>query len=134
MKWLRALSLLVLAALPLALVGEEAKDEKKVETIGSIEKLDDAFHDLIPKDAKLEKLADGFAWTEGPVWVKKGGYLLFSDIPNNRIVKWQEGKKVSDFLKPAGYLGKRTDFKEPGTNGLLLDADGKLVMMEHGDR
>jgi gluconolactonase len=75
----------------------------------------------------------GFAWTEGPVWVKKGGFLLFSDIPNNRVLKWQPGKGVSVFLKPSGYLGKRTDFMEPGSNGLLIDPEGRLVLMEHGD-
>src|SRR5437016_4246120 len=79
-------------------------------------------------------LRGGFAWTEGPVWVPDAGYLLFSDIPNNRIVKWQEGKGTSDFLKPAGYTGDRTDLREPGTNGLTLDYQGRLLMCEHGDR
>src|SRR5438128_10048970 len=93
-----------------------APSEKKDPPINfHLERLDARLDKLIPKDARLETLADGFAWTEGPVWMP-GGYLLFSDIPNNRIVKWQEGKGTSDFLKPAGYSGKRTDFREPGTN------------------
>jgi gluconolactonase len=82
----------------------------------------------------MEKLADGFAWTEGPVWVKDGGYLLFSDIPNNVVNKWKDGDGISVFLKPAGYTGKKERKGEPGTNGLVLDAKGRLTMCEHGDR
>jgi gluconolactonase len=115
-------------------LGNGAADEKKDPPIKfKLERLDVRLDKLIPKDAKLETLADGFAWTEGPVWMP-AGYLLFSDIPNNRIVKWQEGKGTSDFLKPSGYSGKRTDFREPGTNGLTIDSEGRLVMCEHGDR
>lgn len=119
----------VLAA---CLLADTKKEDKK--TIGTIERLDPAFDDLIGKDAKLEFLAGGFAWTEGPVWVKKGGYLLFSDIPNNVVMKYKNGEKVVPFLKPSGYMGKRTDFMEPGSNGLLIDPMGRLVCMEHGDR
>ena len=92
------------------------------------------FDQLVPTEAKLEKLAEGFDWTEGPVWVKKGGYLLFSDIPPNTIYKWQEGKGLSVFMKPAGYHGDRTDMKEPGTNGLAINKRGELVMCQHGNR
>jgi gluconolactonase len=129
MTRLRWLPLALLACLPLL-----AADETKKPTIGTVERLDPALDDLVPKGAVLEKLADGFAWTEGPVWVKKGGFLLFSDIPNNRVMKYADGEKVSVFLKPAGYMGKRTDYAEPGSNGLLIDPDGRLVLMEHGDR
>jgi gluconolactonase len=103
-------------------------------SFGTIERLDPALDKLLPSDAKLEKLAEGFDWIEGPVWVKKGGYLLFSEIPLNTIYKWQDGKGVSVFLKPAGYHGTRTDMKEPGTNGLAIDKKGNLVMCAHGDR
>src|SRR5436305_1718967 len=102
-------SLLVLAgAIGLTALPAE---EKKIEVLGTIERLEPAFDKLIPQDAVLEKLSGGYIWTEGPVWVKDGGYLLFSDIPNNRVVKWQEGKGASDFLKPSGYTGDRTDLK-----------------------
>jgi gluconolactonase len=103
-------------------------------TFGSLDRVEAAFDQLVPPEAKLEKLAEGFDWTEGPVWVKKGGYLLFSDIPPNTIYKWQEGKGLSVFMKPAGYHGDRTDMKEPGTNGLLINKRGELVMCQHGDR
>jgi len=135
MSALRWLPLALLLALPLTLA-IAADDKDKPKNIGTVERLDAKLDDLLDKDATVEKLADGFAWTEGPVWVKekKGGYLLFSDIPNNSVMKWQEGKKVEVFLKPSGYMGKRTDFLEPGSNALLLDSEGHLILMEHGDR
>ena len=77
-------------------------------TFGSIERLDPGLDQILPAGAKLEKLAEGFDWTEGPVWVKKGGYLLFSDIPPNTIYRWQEGKGISVFMRPAG-LSRRAD-------------------------
>ncbi len=100
-----------------------------------IERLDPRINTIIPAEAKLEKIADGFAWVEGPVWDKEGGYLLFSDIPNNSVFKWEEGKGVSLFLRPSGYTGKEPfRGKEPGSNGLAMDAGGNLVSAEHGDR
>src|SRR6266542_4646548 len=84
--------LLTLAVLPTVPRSATAQEKKAYPTLGTIERADPLFDKLIPKDAKLEKLAEGFIWTEGPVWVKKGGYLLFSDIPNNVVNKWQEGK------------------------------------------
>lgn len=111
-------------------------DEKAAKTLGKIERIDPAFDDLIGPDAKLEVLVAGHIWTEGPVWVpREGGFLLFSDIPRNRVYKWQEGKGESVFLEPSGGTGKNAHLlKEPGSNGLLLDPEGRLVLMEHGDR
>ncbi len=101
----------------------------------NIERLDPRINTIIPTDAKLEKIADGFAWVEGPVWNKEGSFLLFSDIPNNAVFKWEEGKGASLFLKPSGYTGKESfSGKEPGSNGLTMDAKGNLVLAEHGDR
>jgi gluconolactonase len=135
MNRLALLSLPLLAVLAAALPPAGAVEEKKLpDTLGTIERLDPMFDKLIAPGVKLEVLANGFEWTEGPVWIKDGGYLLFSDIPNNRIVKYQEGKGTSDFLKPSGYLGKETNLKEPGSNGLLLDPQGRLIMMQHGER
>ncbi len=113
--------------------GDETKTAK---TLGKIERLDPAFDDLIGRDARLEVLAADHIWTEGPVWVPRdGGFLLFSDIPRNRVYKWQPGKGESVFLEPSGGTGKDAALlKEPGSNGLLLDPDGRLVLMEHGDR
>jgi gluconolactonase len=101
---------------------------------GAIDRLDPRFDQLIPSDAKLEKLAEGFDWSEGPVWVRDGGYLLFSDIPRNSVMKWQPGAGVSLYLKPSGYTGTGDWGKEPGSNGLLLDSEGRLILCQHGDR
>mgnify|MGYP005848809357 CR=1 FL=1 len=103
--------------------------------LGSIERLDPALDALIPKDATIELLADGFAWTEGPVWVKESRSLLFSDIPNNTVFRWSAPDTLVTFLKPSGYTGK-TPFtgKEPGSNGLAFDHQGRLILCQHGDR
>ncbi len=101
----------------------------------SIVRLDPAFDKLVPKDAVLEKLAGGYAWSEGPVWDKKHGYLLFSDIPNNSIIKWEPGKGASLFLKPSGYYGSAPfTGHEPGSNGLTFDPKGRFVRTQHGNR
>ncbi|PHQ33370.1 SMP-30/gluconolactonase/LRE family protein [Rhodopirellula bahusiensis] len=108
-------------------------------TIGHVERLDDSLNQYIASDTKIEVLASGFTWTEGPVWVpakKDGeeGSLLFSDIPRNSIFCWSESKGIELFLQPSGYTGNTYYGLEPGSNGLMLDAKGRLVMCEHGDR
>ncbi len=115
--------------------GAVAQQERPVSTFGKIRRLDPRLDRLVPNDAVVEKLADGFAWVEGPAWSRKGGFLLFSDIPNNAVFKWENGKGVSLFLKPSGYTGT-TPFqgREPGSNGLAFDAAGRLVLCEHGNR
>ena len=95
---------------------------------------DDAFYNYVAKDTEIEVLAEGFTWSEGPVWVKEGGYLLFSDVPQNTIFKWKEGEGISEFLKPSGYTGILPYSREPGSNGLTINNDGELVASEHGDR
>jgi len=106
--------------------------------IGTVERLDPRFDTLVPKDAQLEKIGDGFIWTEGALWYKPGKCLLFSDIPNNVVVKWKAGEGTSEFLKPSGYTGSKPRGgkagDEPGSNGLNLDSQGRLVLCEHGDR
>lgn len=104
------------------------------KTIGEVIRFDPAIDELIDKDAKIEVLGEGFEWSEGPAWVKKGGYLLFSDVPKNIIYKWKEGEGVSEFLKPSGYTGIMPYGNEPGSNGLIINNLGQLVACEHGDR
>ncbi len=107
------------------------------KTLGTIDRLDPKFDDLIPKDAGIEILAGGFDWSEGPVWVKgaDGGHLLFSDIPKNMTWKWNAKDGLKEHLKPSGYTGMdKFTGKEPGSNGLTLDKDGKLILCQHGDR
>jgi gluconolactonase len=98
-------------------------------------RLDPRFDRLVPPAARLEKIADGFTWVEGPAWNRAGNYLLFTDIPNNAVYRWREGEGVSLYLKPSGYTGAAPFAgREPGANGLVFDADGRLVLAEHGDR
>ena len=107
---------------------------KVYPALGKIERLDPAFDRIIPKDAVIEKLASGFAWAEGPVWVRNGGYLLFSDIPHNVVFRWREGEGTKEYLQPSGYTGAVTRGGEMGSNGLTLDSQGRLVLCQHGDR
>ena len=103
--------------------------------VGNIERRDPRLDKLVPKGAKLEKLGDGYTWTEGPVWNRKENYLLFSDIPANAVIQWKAGAGMSLFLKPSGYTGSAPfTGREPGSNGLTYDAAGHLVLCEHGDR
>jgi gluconolactonase len=105
-------------------------------TIGRIESLDARFAELVAEDARIEVLASGFTWTEGPVWVpdSSGGHLLFSDIPRNSIFKWSPTNGIELFMSPSGYTGTAYYGLEPGSNGLALDSQGRLLACEHGDR
>lgn len=132
---------LVPVSLLLALPGAflQAQDTLNFPELGEIVRLDPALNSLIAEDATIEVLSSGFAWSEGPVWVKEeghkfGGYLLFSDIPNNRVVRWDEEIGAKTWLQPSGYTGVADYGGEPGCNGLLLDKKGQLISCEHGDR
>jgi len=104
------------------------------DTIGMIERDDEMMDSLIPPGAIIEKLAEGYRWSEGPVWLDRGGYLLFSDVPQNTVYRWKWGVGVTPFLKPSGYTGQAARGGEPGSNGLTLDHNGNLILCEHGDR
>lgn len=105
-------------------------------SIGRLESMDDRFAELVAPDSRIEVVAGGFTWTEGPVWVSdaNGGHLLFSDIPRNTIFKWSPASGVEEFMRPSGYTGTTYYGLEPGSNGLALDAQGRLLACEHGDR
>jgi gluconolactonase len=137
MKTVRAFVLLTVAAVFLTaglLRSKPVENDMGYLTMGTIERKDAGFDQLIPKNAVIEKLADGMDWTEGPVWVPDGKFLLYSDIPKNLIWKWKEGEGKSVYMTPAGYTGMKRRVGEPGSNGLTLDSDGRLVLCEHGDR
>jgi gluconolactonase len=127
-------SLLLIATISWVATSEAHEREPAADTTAII-RLDPRFDGLVPPDAKLEKIAEGFTWVEGPVWDRQGRYLLFSDIPANAVYKWKEGEGVSLFLKPSGYTGV-VPFAgaEPGSNGLTLDRHGHLVLCQHGER
>lgn len=108
--------------------------EKKYETIGKVEILDQSLLSILDSNATVEILAKGFKWSEGPLWINDGGYLLFTDIPPNKIMKWSEEKGLEEYLHPSGYTGSAPRDGEPGANGLILDSAKRLVMCQHGDR
>ncbi len=101
---------------------------------GTVARLAPALDEIVPASAAIEKVAGGFKFTEGPIWTHDG-YLLFSDIPNNAIMKWTPDGKVSVFLKPSGYSGTTPSADaEPGSNGLTLDREGRLTICDQGNR
>ncbi|MGQ8338343.1 SMP-30/gluconolactonase/LRE family protein [Sunxiuqinia sp. A32] len=95
---------------------------------------DPKLHQIIPENAQIEILAEGFEWSEGPLWLASESKVIFSDIPNNAIFEWSEkgGKKL--FLKNSGYTSDKKRGGEIGSNALLLDKDGRLILCQHGDR
>jgi gluconolactonase len=100
-----------------------------------LESLDKRFDALIAPDTKIDRIADDLKWSEGPLWDAESKSLLFSDIPNNVIMKWNADKGVTRFLERSGYTGAEpfTGY-EPGSNGLTFDLDGHLTLCQHGDR
>ncbi len=119
----------------LALMTFISCSQKENKTIGSIERIDPALDAIIQNDPKVEVIADGFEWSEGPVWIKEQNMLLFSDVPTNTIYKWTAEKGKEVYLTPSGYTGTETHYSnEPGSNGLTLNSEGKLVLCQHGDR
>jgi gluconolactonase len=111
-----------------------------------IERLDPALDAVVPANPKLFKLAEGFAFIEGPVWIEQsveagGGHLLFSDPNRNRIYAWVEPAAAGEpgnlslFRDRSGYQGSDiAEYGQPGSNGLALDREGRLTINEHGNR
>jgi gluconolactonase len=100
---------------------------------------DSALDVIVPASPRLEKLADGFLFTEGPVWVPRTGttegHLLFSDPNANTIYRWAADGQVSVFRTKSGYADVDVaDYRQPGSNGLTLDREGRLTINEHGNR
>ena len=90
---------------------------------------------ILAPGTKIEKLATGFLFTEGPVWDREGGYLLFSDPNNNLIYRWAQDDGVSVYRTHSGYTGMDIgQYSQPGSNGLTLDKEGRLTINEHGNR
>ena len=89
---------------------------------------------IIDSHAKVEIIAEGFDWCEGPLWVEQQKMLLFSDVPKNIIYKWTEEKGKEVYLTPSGYTGTIPRGGETGSNGLVLNKTGKLVICQHGNR
>jgi len=98
-------------------------------------RLDPALDSIVPPNAKVFKLASGFQFTEGPIWVNDGKYLLFSDPNANKIYKYTSDGKLSVFKDQSGYAEKDiAEYTQPGSNGLTLDPEGRLTINQHGNR
>jgi len=136
---MKAPGLLLLAAIVIVVVagahGAEAPYAPRTATgtLGKIERLSPELDALVPPNARIEILAEGFDWSEGPVWHPPGGYLLFSDVPRNVVWKWREFDGLTEYLKPSGYTGPASN-NLSGANGLTLDNEGRLLLCQHGDR
>jgi gluconolactonase len=92
-------------------------------------------NDLIKDDAVIEIISEGYDWSEGPLWIPDEKMLLWSDVPKNIVYKWTEENGTEIYLTPSGYTGETPSLSlEPGSNGLLLSSDNKLVLCQHGDR
>lgn len=125
---------LAIAAALLAIAG--AATAAPLPVAGTIVKEKPALGSLMADGAKVEKVADGVTWAEGPVWIKSGGYLLLSDPPENRMFRWSAKDGLNVFMKPSGFAGTDTSmFREAGSNGLIPgDKPGTVLMADSGSR
>ena len=106
----------------------------EVPGVGSIARLDPSLDTLVPKDAKIEKLAGGFIFTEGPIWRPEGA-LWFSDVVGNVVRQWTPDGKVTEILRPGGYDGNSLPAGGfNGPNGMIADKDGAVLLCQHGNR
>ena len=107
-------------------------DEKKeFPKTGSIERLSPLLDDIIEPGTLPEILAGGFTWSEGPLWIKELDMLIFSDIPVNTVFQWTEKDSISIYLNPSGLTSTEKRGGETGSNGLVFDPDGNLVLMDN---
>ncbi len=106
----------------------------KYPPYGYVERLDPTLDEVISKHAKLELVARGFSWSEGPVWLPKEQKLLFSDVPENKVYQWSEADGLSVYITPSGYTGSVARSGGKGSNGLALDKEDNLLLCQHGDR
>lgn len=117
----------VILSLALAATGSQT-------TVGHLQPQLAGFSKLVSDAARIEVLADGFTWTEGPVWIAQGQYLLFSDPPKNRMVRWSPASRsTSVFMEPSGGSETR-GFREAGSNGLKPAGTGHLLVADQGNR
>ncbi len=122
--------LFALATIPFALF---AADDGPHALVAKIERLDPAFDKLIAPGATIEKLAEGFRWSEGPVW--HDGGVVFSDVLANTAYRWKPGAAQAEiYLRPSGLMSAQPGFRETGSNGLSRDAQGRLLLCQHGER
>ncbi len=97
---------------------------------------DQSFNSIINTFSDIEILADSISLPEGPVWDEGSKSLLFVDIINNKVLKWNEQNGLTDYIMPSGNTGYAPNLGEGllGANGLSLDSEGNLILCQHGDR
>ena len=144
MKKIAYLSFFAIVAIMLSHCKTEKKEnsnkeleEPKVSVIfeeGEIEAYDESLWSIVAEETRIEVIAEGHDWTEGPLWLPEQEMLLYTDIPRNAVYSWKEGEKAKLYLKPSGFTGEKFEGSEPGANGLLLNNEGMLVLCQHGDR
>ena len=100
---------------------------------GTFVRIDQRFDALVPRNATIEKLAEGFVFSEGPVWDRRASRLLFSDVRGNTVYEWTPTGGAQPYIEPV-YDGDRTGLRSYSSNGLTLDAQGRLILCEHGNR
>ena len=126
---------LILAVTLLAATGAAVAQAPVPERIGRIERLSPRFDALVDPAAPIEKLGEGYRWSEGPVWIRRGQYLLFSDVPANRMYRWSAQAGVSIFLEPSGLEGRvPAALREAGSNGLVPGPGNTILMADSGSR
>ena len=118
----------------LSLVACQQREQEKYPKTGSIERLDPRLDEIIAQGVLPEIVADSFEWSEGPLWLPEEEILIFSDIPKNSVYQWSEEGGLKLYLNPSGYTGDLRRGGETGSNGLLRDPNGSLVLCQHGDR
>lgn len=138
------MKLSVAGALVLTMLGGTTRAAEPAPPIGMaptviadarIDRWDPALDSIVPKDWKIEKLAAGFGWAEGPIWIKSGGYLLFSDVPGNKMWKWSAKGGLAKFLDPSGAASYDTNvWREAGANGLAIFNAGSILLADSGNR
>ena len=124
--------LLVLMTLPMTTFSQN--DASKILKTGSIEVKDESLHQVINTQAKIEILAEGHDWSEGPLWLEAMQSLIYSDVPRNKVYAWNEKEGSKIYLEPSGFNGEDFSGSEPGSNGLTLSSEGQLVLCQHGNR
>lgn len=103
--------------------------------LGKLTVMDPSFHDVLEADTRMEKIAEGFTWSEGPAWVQDGGYLLFTDVPGNTLYRWKQSEGLSVFLQPSGLANPDPlSVREAGANGLFAEPGGTLLLADSGSR
>lgn len=127
--------LLAFLLLPAIAAGALEPQATSPTQIGRVVVLDAAMRELVAPDARIDRIAEGFTWAEGPTWLPSSSTLLFTDVPQNTLYSWNAREGLKVFLKPSGYDGPDDGtLREAGANGLLTEADGQVLLADSGNR